>query len=567
MMHRLLIPLALILGATNLFGQTEAQGPNQAQKPKPEGNCTVSGRVVSAADGSPLKSVRVRLVQADIDDHPQVYGDTTDNAGHFELKKVVAGRYRFFASHIGYLEQIYQAKSTERGQGAVLSLISGQEITDVLFRLVRAGVITGKVVDDTGEPMIGVNVTVLHKPSEEELEDAGPRAKKVEMTTASIGQTDDRGEYRIFGLKPGEYYLKATETGGVPYMGGGQDSGMGQERMVLQVLGSPFAPMYFPGVLQLDQAQAVVLRAGEEMQADFAMRRIKLVEVAGRVMGVDGAPESRAFVRLSAAGVQDWFTGLGVSTDSKGDFSIKGVPPGSYHITASTYERGTEHSTRRKIEVGESNIDSLVLSLSGGATIHGRVTGGNSRAPERAMVVLEPTAEEAETEQGFKEVEKDGSFELQGVPDGSYALEVYGFDRGWFVKSARLGNEDAFQKGVQVEDGAAKGNLEIVVSNEGGQLDGAVTDNEKNQPLVGAQIKLRVDPESDYNRGRSKQVNTDQNGHYWLKDLPPGKYKITAKVPSPGEGVPAIKSDPVPVTLGEREHQTVDIKLTVPKSE
>ncbi len=565
MTHRLLFPLALILAATNLFGQTEAQGPNQPQKPKPEGNCTVSGRVVSAADGSPLKSARVGLVQADTHDHPQVYGGTTDNDGHFEVKKVVAGRYRFFASHIGYLEQTYQAKGTERGQGAMLSLISGQEITDVLFRLVRAGVITGKVVDDTGEPMIGVNVTVLHKPSEEELEDAGPRAKKAEMTITSAGHTDDRGEYRIFGLKPGEYYLKAIETTNDPFMG--QNSAMGQERMVLQALGSQFAPMYFPGALQLDQAQVVVLQAGEEMQADFAMRRIKLVEVAGRVMGADGAAESRAFVHLSAPGAEDWFTGLGTSTDSKGDFSIKGVPPGSYHIIASTYDRGTQHSTQRKIEVGESNIDSLVLNLSGGATIRGRVVGGNSRAQERAMVVLEPTAEEAETEPGFKEVEKDGSFELQGIHDGSYALAVYGFDLGSIVKSAHIGNEDAFQKGVQVEDGAAKGDLEIVVTNEGAQLEGAVTDSEKNQPLVGAQVKLHVDPENEYNRGRAKQVNTDQNGRYVIKDVPPGKYKVTARIPSPDEGAPTIKSDPVPVTLGEREHRSVDIKLAVSKSE
>ena len=78
MMRRLLISLTLILAATNLFGQTEAQGPNQTQKPKPEGNCTVSGRVVSAADGSPLKSARVGLVQADTHDHPQVYGNTTE---------------------------------------------------------------------------------------------------------------------------------------------------------------------------------------------------------------------------------------------------------------------------------------------------------------------------------------------------------------------------------------------------------------------------------------------------------------------------------------------------------
>jgi hypothetical protein len=132
--------------------------------------------------------------------------------------------------------------------------------------------------------MIGVSVTVLRKPSEKELEDALPGARRTEMTSVSVARTDDRGEYRVFGLRPAEYYVKATETGMAPYMGGGQDGGMGQQTMMVQVLGSQFAPMYFPGVLQLDQAQPVVLRAGEEVQADFAMRRIKLVEVAGRVM-------------------------------------------------------------------------------------------------------------------------------------------------------------------------------------------------------------------------------------------------------------------------------------------
>src|SRR5215831_3312967 len=117
---------------------------------------------------------------------------------------------------------------------------------------------------------------------------------------------------------------------------GGMYNGTGGER----ALGSQFAPMYLPGVLQLDQAQAVVLRAGGGMQADFAMRRIKLVEVAGRVTGADGGPETEEYVHLLAAGVQDWFSRLSAATDSKGQFSIKGVPSGSCYISASTYERG-----------------------------------------------------------------------------------------------------------------------------------------------------------------------------------------------------------------------------------
>ena len=153
------------------------------------------------------------------------------------------------------------------------------------------------------------------------------------------------------------------------------------------------------------------------------------------------------------------------------------------------------------------------------------------------------------------------------MADGGYAPALFGLGEGWFVKSVHIGSEDAFQKGVQVEDGAAKGSLEIVVSNEGAQIDGTITDSEKNQPVVGVQVKARVDPETDYNRMRAKQVNTDQNGHFVLKDMPPGKYKLTAKITSPGNNGPVVKSEAVAVTLGDREHRTVDITVKIPPSE
>jgi protocatechuate 3,4-dioxygenase beta subunit len=135
------------------------------------------------------------------------------------------------------------------------------------------------------------------------------------------------------------------------------------------------------------------------------------------------------------------------------------------------------------------------------------------------------------------------------------------------VKSAHLGNDDVLQNGVQVEGGAAKGSLEIVVSSDGAQIEGTVSDSDKNQPLAGVQVKLRADPETDYNREHFRQAATDQNGHYVLRDLPPGKYKVSAKMASTGSGVPPIKSDPVAVSVGEREHRALDIKLTVPKGE
>ena len=246
------------------------------------------------------------------------------------------------------------------------------------------------------------------------------------------------------------------------------------------------------------------------------------------------------------------------------------MAPGSYYIRAGVRDKDKYYNARQKIEVGEAKVEGIVLSLAGGATIHGRVRTASGAPPPsgRMMVRLRPVADEVGSSSPVLiEVSKESSFELNGVADGGYALTIYGLEQGWFVMSAHLGSEDALQNGVQVESGAAKGNLDIVISSDGAQLEGTVTDSDKGQPLTGVQVKAMVDPPNDYNYGRFRATTTDQNGHFVLKDIPPGKYKVSAKMPSAGGSAPAIKSDPVALILGEREHRALDIKLKIPESQ
>ncbi len=373
MSGRVVVTLAFAVVTITALAQVASKPTDSSDKTKsPPGNCTVSGRVIGAADGAPLRSVRVVLMQANARQHGLVYGTTTDSDGRFELKQIESGRYEFFASHVGYLEQQYQAKGPGEGEGAVLSLASGQEVGDVLFRLVHAAVITGKVVDDAGEPMANVTITVLRKPSTEEMGDATPRAREQELNSVSVGVTDDRGDYRVFGLKPGEYYVKAAGSADAPTIFGPMS--VGDDYMVLKELGSQYAPLFYPSVLQADQAQAVTVRAGEEAQADFAMRRIKVTEVAGRVIGADGAPAAHAYVALRVPNVNDWGGDLGVGTDAQGEFSIKGVPPGSYILSVNQEEHGRRrYTTQQKVEVGETKIDSIVIAIGRGAKLQGRI--------------------------------------------------------------------------------------------------------------------------------------------------------------------------------------------------
>jgi protocatechuate 3,4-dioxygenase beta subunit len=558
-MHKYRLAVATTFFITGGFAQTPSVQTDQAQKQVAP--CTVSGRVVSAAEGAPIQSARVALVQEHAKSRGGIFGASTDKDGHFEIKLVLPGRYYFFASHAGYISRRYQAQGME--DGAVLALTPGQEIADVMFRLVRAAAITGRVIDESGEPMVGVSVSALRKPTTEEKEDWNVGHKET-LVSSSTATTDDRGEYRVFGLKPGEYYLKASDMSDPrAFFNESLDA---MDWTVRHELGSQYAPLYYPGVIQLDQAQPVTLRAGEDMQADFAMRHMKTVTVSGRVVAPDGGPATHAFVGLTNPEVEDWSQELNSFTDSKGEFSIKGVPPGSYVLSAQQRDQDRHYMTRMKLNVGEEKIDSLTVAFGRGVTIHGRITV-DAGAPtfDRTHIALLSVADDVGGGFSWAEVKKDGSFQLNDVADGSYALQVSGVEQGWFTKSARLGAEDVYQKGVQVEQGNSGGSLEIILSSAGAQLEGSVADHDK--PVAGAQVRVKPDPETQFNRNRSRSTSTDQNGHFSFDVLPPGKYRVIARLPSAAPEVPAVSSEPKAVMLNEHDHQTLQLTLETPPTQ
>ena len=117
-----LASVGLVLGLA-----TTAQTAPHAEKAgeKQAALCTVSGQVFTAAEGAPLKSSRVVLLQEGAGSHPQAFAANTDGDGRFEIKKITPGQYRFIASHTGYVAQQYKAKAV--GRGALLTLTPGQE--------------------------------------------------------------------------------------------------------------------------------------------------------------------------------------------------------------------------------------------------------------------------------------------------------------------------------------------------------------------------------------------------------------------------------------------------------
>ena len=551
----------LAVAATGL-AQSQSITPAQSDEKNAEKQaqlCTVSGRVVTAAEGAPIKSARLVLVQENAKNRPEIFGALTDGEGHFQIKDVPPGRYRFSASRTGFVAQQYQAKGTS--QGAVLSLGPGQQIDDTLFRLVRAGVVSGRGIDEAGEPLANVWVSALRRPTEEEREDWSKGQKQHQFVKASGARTDDRGEYRIFGLKPGDYYLKASESPDLDQVG---DIDGSDNYFLLRQIVTEYAPLYYPGVLQISDARAIPLRAGEEVRADFEMRRVKTVEVAGRVIGADGKPATHAYLLLGVPGVGDLGGDLEGSTDSKGEFLIKHVSPGSYILTAVQNDENRHEFTRQKLEVAESDLKSVILSFGRGTDIRGQIISqGSNPAIDRLGLGLE-SQDEDESISGAAQAKKDGTFLLADVPDGSYAVDVWDLEKGWFIKAIHYGSIDVLEKGLQVEHGSSSGTLEVVISSAGAEMEGTVNDQD-GKPIVAAQVRMRPEPETSFNRTRAHTTGTDQNGHFSFSSLAAGKYKVWARSPSTFPEAPVANSESQTVTLSERDHQSIQLKIDLQK--
>jgi Carboxypeptidase regulatory-like domain len=540
-----IVLISNLLTSSSLWAQSTTLSPKTADK-----NCVVAGRVVTAANASPLKSARVALLPEDSHSVRHLSATTSDSDGRFAFEDIVAGRYRFFASRAGFVDEYY--KATSHGDEVILSLKDGEKVKGVLFRMTRAAVITGRVSNEDGESMVGVQVAALGQPDEEDLDDESSSTAPMRLLQpVSSAKTDDRGQYRIFGLEPGEYYVRADDSSSFSEIG--DDSSL-----VREVVGSEYASVFYPGLSQVSQAQVIPVRAGDEVEADLVMHRVKTVEIAGRVVDLTGPS---GYTSVSLEPVDDIASDFDRHdiTDENGHFRLRNIPEGSYFITVSKgHEQGAIYA-RQKVEVAGENIE-LIIPLGIGATIQGRVNANGLKAltTDRINIDLSPVDDDGlPARRGV--VRKDGTFEIKGVHDGNYAVSVWGLERSTYVQSIRHGSDDVLEKGLQVGGESSGGKLEVTISSDGAQLEGTIADDE-GVVVIGAEACLDPDPMTPYNRFRRFRITTDQTGHFVLPDLAPGKYRVYARFLS-SSASRHHSSEAQPVTLSQGDRKAIQVRL------
>lgn len=403
--------------------------PRDTARTAVTGTAIVRGRVLAAEAPNGLRRAQVTLSRVDASQPGQQYRrvTTTDAEGRFQ-----AGRFSITADKAGYVALQYgQRRPYEAGTPVTLS--DGETLDRGDFMLPRGSVISVRVTDEFGEPVAGVQVQVQRY----QYGTDGQRRLTTAGNQTPFATTDDRGEFRAFGLMPGEYVVLAS----MRTLGGGMATGSGSNDVT-----EGFAPTFYPGTLSADQAQPLTLGIGQEQAIQFALIASRLGRISGTVVDSTSQPAVGAeltLITVSGSGSSSRPVG---TVGPNGEFTVTGVAPGEHPLSVSYSRPGrSSEFAGLPIVVGTGDLAGLRLTLGGGATISGRVvfegntprTGGGSPRvsaqqsdPRRAFLFFGGSTDPLSN----GTIGEDGSFKLSGQTGRAF-LSVVPLPAGWSVKS------------------------------------------------------------------------------------------------------------------------------------
>jgi protocatechuate 3,4-dioxygenase beta subunit len=494
-----------VLGALLMVAQGE---------PQPQSR--IEGLVVNAGNGETLSSVSLFLRQENALQRDRQYTATSTSEGRFVLKDLPKGRYILSASKSGFVDQKYGQKQANR-PGAVLDLTTSQTVRDIVIRMTAGGIISGRVYDQNAEPVERTVVVAFRKNYQRD-------GKSVLSQVAASG-TNDLGEYRIYWLAPGTYYLFALVVPRNRPSGNPSD----WPTFIDQSEEPPdaFDAVFYPRGEDESQATPIKIEAGTELRGiDFSLQKSKAVRVKGRVVNAAGQPVADAILMLRLKHVEAltanfWFN---EHTDHDGNFEFHNQAPGKYVVAARWTEPGFRSLyTEQSLQVGNRDVTDLQIVLQNNPNVEGRMImeSGEPLPQDRTVLMFtEPGGASFGTG-----VESDGRFSLSNVAPRLLHLELTGFPDDYFIRSARTGNTDVLRDGINLAE-ASQDSLIVVVSSQGAKMEGVVAD-ERQSPVVGASVVLMPNAARDRSN-LFKAATTDQYGHFAFRGIVPGDYKIFA---------------------------------------
>lgn len=518
------------LGILVFVSASSAQTPPVAQSPAPSSQAApprdasaqprtataiVRGRITAAASDQPLHRVRITLTGQ----NPTPPTTVTDMDGVFELTNVPAGSYSITAARAGYLPAQYgQRRPQERGRTVVVR--DGDVVEHVEIALQRAGVLSGRVFDESGDPYPGVRV--------EAIELRYTRGRRVPLQ-AGMATTNDLGEFRVGGLTPGTYQLRASTT----ETWEDDDKKKGTHA---------YAVTYFPGTPGTEMAQTISVAAGQEVPSlDVTFVPGRAVRIGGVLQDSSGQPLPMQAVHLDritrgiGGALVSASAGGSTRSDSGGAFELRGIPPGEYLLYSGSTE--TEHASQPLI-VADADVTGIVLTPRKASTLRGSVvtdegqpTFPASRVQISLISVDENSVLPAWEAPRPQTVGSDWSFRLFLIMDGRFLLRPTGLPDDWILKAVRINDRDITDTPLEVSKGGAEmSGVQIFLTRQAAKVSGEVVDG-RGAPRADSTVLVFAADSRLWGIGTRfvKVIRPDVAGHFTVGGLPAGRYLAIAR--------------------------------------
>lgn len=544
---------------TPMPGQPRDAGPQAAT-----GTAVISGRIIDADTGMPVRRASIQLGQRNNRGEPRAA--TTDDQGRFEIRELPAGDYFVNVRKAGYASIAYGQRRWNEAPRP-LTLRNGEVFDKCDVVLQRGGVITGRVVDEVGEPVLEANVRVFRQ--------AWFRGRK-RMTMAGGGATNDLGVFRVFGLQPGEYYVQAMQRGGARWFAR-DDTPV------------DYAPTYYPGTPDAATARPLTVAASQESIADISLLPVRVTSLSGLVLGSSGKPlgggRVTAVVQTEGSMVLAFDQPRSAMIKPDGSFLVTGLTPGTYVISASATDdigggMDDREFAQQTVTVGNENLQGLTLVLTRGGVARGRVTFQG--VPPQDISGVRVWARPAEEGGAVfvagggppSPIAADGSFEVKGLV-GKRLVGLGGGQgalQGWSVKAVLHGGRDVQDTGIEFTPGRTTSGIEIVMSQEFPSISGTVSDD-RGQPVKDYSVIVFADDREKWFLPSMRWLKTargDQDGLFKVEHLAGGRFlvvaleSVDASVMGDPDELEKLRALATEVTLGDNEKKTLQLRLVKP---
>src|SRR5262245_520998 len=474
---------------------------DNTQAAQPPATSIIRGHVVAADSGQPLRKAQVRIFSPELRENRLA---TADADGKYEFKEVKAGRYTVSASKGSYVGLSYgQTRAFE--QGKPLEILAGQTVEKVDFALPRGAIITGRVIDEFGEPLPDAMVSV------QRYQNIGGQRRLV--PAGRPASTNDIGEFRLFAIPPGQYYLQAS----LRSMGMPADT---DDR-------SGYAPTYFPGTSNLAEAQKVTVRLGQGIIVmNMALLPTRTARITGTAVDAQGRPLTGGVMAFPKSDSMMMMFGPPAQIKPDGSFSLGGLTPGDY-VVQTTGPPGSDYASM-DLTINGDDVTGVRLAAAPPLTVSGRlvVDPGAARSLQSTAIRIALTPTQIGIPMmggaGPSPVNDDLTFEAKARP-GKMRVVLANPMPGWAIKSVRYRGLDVTDT-LELRAGESITDVEVELTNRLTDISGLVT-TAKGESVKDYSVIVFPQDRDKWTISRYLRLTRpDQDGRYKVNGLPPGEY-------------------------------------------